>query len=95
MHEGSNCCILSADAEAKGSTLKNGTMVEEGWRGSINKDGEEISVSCCHGVMCVPLGRLVKYLDLYIFGYSRSYKYDHNHKNSHNYHNNNIYNNYN
>ena len=30
MHEGSNCCILSADAEGKGSTLKNGTMVEEG-----------------------------------------------------------------
>ena len=30
VHEGSNCCLLSADAEVEGSTLMNGIMVQEG-----------------------------------------------------------------
>ena len=30
VHDGSNCCLLSADAEVEGRTLENGTMVQEG-----------------------------------------------------------------
>ena len=30
VHKRSNCCLLSADAEVEGTTIENGTMVQEG-----------------------------------------------------------------
>jgi len=55
---GSMCCVLPAEAEEGGNiTLKNQTMVREGWSGKLIKNGMSVDVACCKGsiVSSIPL----------------------------------------
>merc|ERR1719369_2205437 len=56
LHKGVDCCVLPGDARlGNGSTLANGSMVEEGWKGHLQRNGSTVPTMCCHGTLSVPL----------------------------------------
>eukprot|EP00092_Neocalanus_flemingeri_P014015 GFUD01015120.1.p1 GENE.GFUD01015120.1~~GFUD01015120.1.p1 ORF type:complete len:423 (-),score=74.35 GFUD01015120.1:253-1521(-) len=55
VQDGFDCCLLPGDAVSEDGELKNGSMVAEGWNGKLNIDGRTLPVSCCHGILGVPL----------------------------------------
>jgi len=56
MLPGRECCLLPGAGRSENSSMvASGGMVQEGWRGSLSRQEGQITITCSHGSLYIPL----------------------------------------